>query len=151
MAIPAKFIIKETFHCLRLYPSQEEVDLAQSEMDRLIEKGMTHHLMPANHEAEEMMPAFEDLTRGDLRALADERGLNYDGLSTEQIRDLVAPKTGAAAKQKDKELATMTLKELQQLTLEKGIDAVALAKKLEVENPDKITKKQLIEAIQAAE
>jgi len=151
MATHAKFIIKETFHCRRLYPGQEEVDLAQSEMDLLIEKGMTHHLQPANQEAADMMPTLADMTRGDLRAIAEARGMEITGLNLEQLREALSPKKGAEAKQKAKELSTMTLKELQHLAVEKGIDAEDLAKKLELENPDKISKKQLIEAIQAAD
>jgi hypothetical protein len=147
-------MIKETFHCVRLYQPDVEggtVDIAESEMAWLIEKGMTHHLLPFDKEAKAMMPSLEDMTRGDLRALAEEKGVDYSGMKTEQIRAAVTPKKGAAKKQAAKELATMTLKELQALATDKGIDPEALAKELEVENPSKISKKQLIEAIQAAE
>jgi hypothetical protein len=149
----AKFIVKETFQCVRLYQPDVEggtYDLADSEMALLIEKGMTHHLQPADDAAKELKPTVDEMTRGDLRALADAKGIPY-GLDLEQLRAAVRPKTGSAVKQEAKELRTMTLKEVQQLVLEKGIDAEALAKRMGVENPDKLTKKQLIEAIQAAD
>jgi hypothetical protein len=134
------FLVRENFHCLRMYepagdPGTPGVyQIGDGEMATLIEKGMTHHLQPASEGAKAMMPSIDEMTRGDLRAIAEELAIDYTGMNLEQLRRAVKPK-----KADTKELASMTLEELQTLAMDKGVD------------PEGLTKKKLIEAIQAAE